>query len=545
MLSTLFRGTCGSRKFVPQLFQVRIQADGKLDEKVWEKAAVFTDLQNTADGRKIQDEATELRMFFDEKNVYIGIRCHEPAGVVSGSVNGNFWDSDSMEIFFAGLDDAASDWYKQIVFAVNGIRYSEYIREEEYTLAVHVGKNDYSAELIIPLAFFGKFKKDSLRFQFYRHRPAIKESHSWMSLKYATDVDKFGFISIYTPPEELTHKIWTHSVRCDRAAFVWETAGKCGTSLFLREKGSEKFQGINVDKKTGRKKCTLHHVDVEKLKSDTVYEYHAGDGNLQRFRTLSCSKEDFSFIMLADLHGRCDCLEHILVDEKNQKADMLFLVGDIVSGMTGRGIVHDCFLDVLTDKWEKPFCYSRGNHEYRGNAPSSYFDMFAGNGKSYQAFSHKGVFFVIIDTDGDVKVDTEYFGEQQEWFKNTVAGKAFEEAEYRVLLSHFPLISTDHGGGAEALRLMESISDVHRHMFDLVLSGHIHQYMKSDPVSDTLYSTHSRWNQMKKTVHWQFPVLTCEAGGFMHIEKNAGGLQVEVWGCRDNVLDRFIIPRKK
>ena len=69
ILSILFRGTCGSRKFVPQLFLVRIQADGKLDEKVWEKAAVFTDLQNTADGRKIQDEATELRMFFDEKNV--------------------------------------------------------------------------------------------------------------------------------------------------------------------------------------------------------------------------------------------------------------------------------------------------------------------------------------------------------------------------------------------------------------------------------------------------------------------------------------------
>ena len=48
------------------------------------------------------------------------------------------------------------------------------------------------------------------------------------------------------------------------------------------------------------------------------------------------------------------------------------------------------------------------------------------DGKSYQAFSHKGVFFVIIDTDGDVDLDAEYFPEQQKWFRNIVESKAFE-----------------------------------------------------------------------------------------------------------------------
>ena len=533
------RRTVERRKFVPQLYQFTIEPDGKLNEKVWKKAAVFTDLQNTADGRKIQDDTTELFMFFDEKNVYVGIECHEPSGVVSGDVNGPFWDSDSMEISFAGLDGEADDWYRQIVFAVNGIHYSEYIERDEYTLFVNVEKYDYSAKLIIPLSHFGKFNKDSLRFNFYRHRPAIKESHSWMSLKYSNDLDHFGFISIFTPPDEVLHRIWTHNVRYDRAIFAWETAGRCSAKLYIREQGTEKFETIYAGKHA------LHHAVAENLKSDTTYEYHAGDGNVQRFRTLSRENDNFSFVMTADLHGNRKRFKHILLDEKSQNADMIFLIGDIVSGITGRGIVYDGFLDTLTGLWEKPFYYCRGNHEYRGNSPTSYFEMFAENGKAYQAFSHKGVFFVIIDTDGDVQSDAAYFKDQQKWLKNIVGSSDFQEAEYRILLSHLPLLPVAHGGGKEVRMLMESISEESRNRFDLMLSGHIHQYMKSDPARDTLYSTHSRWKQMRKTENWPFPMLTCEFGGYMYIEKNAESLTVSVISGRDHLLDSVEIPRKK
>jgi hypothetical protein len=93
--------------------------------------------------------------------------------------------------------------------------------------------------------------------------------------------------------------------------------------------------------------------------------------------------------------------------------------------------------------------------------------------------------------------------------------------------------------------LMESISEGSRDRFDLMLSGHIHQYMKSDPARDTLYSTHSRWNQMKKTENWPFPMLTCELGGFMHVEKNDESLTVSVISGCDHLLDSIEIPRKK
>ena len=55
----------------------------------------------------------------------------------------------------------------------------------------------------------------------------------------------------------------------------------------------------------------------------------------------------------------------------------------------------------------------------------------------------------------------------------------------------------------------------------------------------------SRWNQMKKTENWPFPMLTCELGGFMHVEKNAESLTVSaISGC-DHLLDSVEISRKK
>ncbi|MBR7127551.1 MAG: metallophosphoesterase [Lentisphaeria bacterium] len=537
-----------NRILVPKLYNVQITADGKLDEPVWQKAAVFDNLVKTSTHEKVTDKDTQLLMFFDSANVYIGINCQEPTGIISAPINDNsrFWHSDSMEIFFAGLDSPTSDWYNQIAFAVNGIRYNEYIDENDYTLATHVGKNHYSAELIIPLAKFGKFEKDSLRFHFYRHRPAIKESHSWQKLSYSTDLDKFGFLSIFTPENEIIYGPWCYNVQQNCASFGWETAGKVGQSIFYRAKGEKDFHQVpaNTQGRTADRNVTLHHVELKNLQNNQVYEYHLGDGKLRTFKTLSSKSENFSFLMLSDLHGKSKTLEAILTDKKNQTADMIFLIGDMVSGMSGRGIIYNGFLDTLVKNWAKPFYYSRGNHEYRGNSPSSYFDMFAKNGKSYQSFSHKGVFFVIIDTDGDVKIGDEYFNEQRQWFQNVVNSNEFKNAEYRVLLSHFPLISTRYGGGKEAWELMGSISETQRNAFDLMLAGHVHQYIKVEPHKDKLYSTNSRWNNVKKTEPWNFPILSCEFGGFMAIEKTRNELQITVIGAEKKLLDKVVVRKK-
>lgn len=537
-----------NRILVPKLHNVQIQADGKLDEPVWQKAAVFDNLVKTSTYEEVTDNATQLLMFFDTDNVYIGINCQEPTGIVSAPIKdtSRFWHSDSMEIFFAGLDSPTSDWYNQIAFAVNGIRYNEYIDEKAYTLATEVGKNHYSAELIIPLTQLGKFEKDSLRFHFYRHRPAIKESHSWQKLKYSTDLDKFGFISIFTPENEIICGPWCYNVRQDSASFGWETAGKVGQSIFYRAEGEKDFQQIpaNTRGRIAERNAALHHVELKNLQSSKVYEYHLGDGKLRTFKTLSKKSENFSFIMLSDLHGKSKILETILTDRENQNADMIFLIGDMVSGMSGRGIIYNGFLNTVAKNWNKPFYYSRGNHEYRGNSPSSYFDMFAKNGKSYQEFSHKGIFFVIIDTDGDVKIGDEYFNEQREWFQNVVNSSEFRNAEYRVLLSHFPLISTRYGGGKEAWAFMESISENQREAFDLMLAGHVHQYIKVEANKDKLHSTNSRWHNIKKTEPWKFPILTCEFGGFMSIDKTQKNLIVTVFGAEKQILDKVIIKKK-
>ena len=78
-----------NRILVPKLYNVQITADGKLDEPVWQKAAVFDNLVKTSTHEKVTDKDTQLLMFFDTTNVYISINCKEPTGIISAPINDN------------------------------------------------------------------------------------------------------------------------------------------------------------------------------------------------------------------------------------------------------------------------------------------------------------------------------------------------------------------------------------------------------------------------------------------------------------------------
>ncbi len=64
---------------VPYLKDANVELDGKLDEPCWQKAALANDFFNIF-GKSELDKAkeqTEFRVFYDLKNLYLGVKCNE------------------------------------------------------------------------------------------------------------------------------------------------------------------------------------------------------------------------------------------------------------------------------------------------------------------------------------------------------------------------------------------------------------------------------------------------------------------------------------
>lgn len=95
-----------------------VSIDGALTEPVWQKAAVLTDFTtySPVDGRPAQD-STEVRLWYAEDALYVGIRAWAPAGTVRATLaeRDRIANDDWMAIHL----DTFLDRRRSFVFAVN------------------------------------------------------------------------------------------------------------------------------------------------------------------------------------------------------------------------------------------------------------------------------------------------------------------------------------------------------------------------------------------------------------------------------------------
>lgn len=162
--------------------------DGKLDDPTWQAQPDIERLVPVkADGYAVVDTETWLR--HDEEFLYIGVHCEEPLlGDVRREIeerDGNVWEDDSIEVIF----DTNLDKKTYVHFAVNskGAFYDGRLRNGDWNskarVATHVGDEDWSVEMAIPLKDLG-VKSDELTtwgFQMARHRPRmdVRVSYQW------------------------------------------------------------------------------------------------------------------------------------------------------------------------------------------------------------------------------------------------------------------------------------------------------------------------------------------------------------------------------
>lgn len=223
------------------------------------------------------------------------------------------------------------------------------------------------------------------------------------------------------------------------------------------------------------------------------YEVLYGDsvtGDILEFETLDPGKTNFSFGVVTDVHGRGAKLDTLLKTIAVDSIDMMFYTGDILSWIGEEKRIFDGFLDVSVKHFarEKPFIFTRGNHETRGPNARTLFSYFPhSSGKFYHSFTQGNVYFIVLDS-GEDKPDSHpvyaglvdfdnYRAEQAEWLQNEVAKDNFKKALYKIVISHIPLFSGSKKHGATDIteKWGSILNDAD---IDLMLSGHHHRYSR-------------------------------------------------------------------
>ena len=168
----------------------------------------------------------------------------------------------------------------------------------------------------------------------------------------------------------------------------------------------------------------LHSVKISGLKPGTSYRYRifakevlSFDGTdviygqtastdvftkepLQ-FTTNNSQKEELSFLIINDIHGRTSDVKHLLEAAHYKEKELFFFNGDMISEVSNRDTIFSSFMDEAIKLFasEKPMYYARGNHETRGFFARHFQDLFSiKEDKLYFIFRQGPICFIVLDT---------------------------------------------------------------------------------------------------------------------------------------------------
>lgn len=187
------------KSFIVKHISETIVADGILDESAWEKAESANNYWQyfPADSVRAQQQS-EVKIFYDDKNIYIGIKANSIGkNYATSSLKRDFRGSgnDSFSVVF----DTYSDGQNAFLFGINphGVRREGLIsgggndRMRDYSLSWDVKwkgeskmyDDHFTAEMIIPLTSL-KFKEGATKWRFnsYRIDTQANERSTWSKI---------------------------------------------------------------------------------------------------------------------------------------------------------------------------------------------------------------------------------------------------------------------------------------------------------------------------------------------------------------------------
>lgn len=529
----------GKIVMIPFFPELCLEEGGNPAESFWARAARISPRKVFGKPGLVSEAKTEVRLCMDRKNLCIGIVCEEPASVHAGTPGASPWTGDNVEFFIADLHRPL--WYRQLVVGANGTRFSRMLDEKDWTAAVSVERDRWSAKIVVPLARLGGMD-GGVVVNVLRERKAARELISYRDLaERALEVERFGKMATYS---SLVRAPWTFRIRAHGAGIAWETAVPSAGKLFYRKVGDAAWR--EQDEIVSRTPY-IRSAELSGLEWNTEYEYIVpGMTEFGRFRTLDPVPGDYTFAMTTDVHTRASRLAAMLERPDVRSAELFFLLGDQVDSSLAPEMHHDSFLDAVTAHWNKPFYCVYGNHEGRGAAADSFYDLFChGKPVGYDAFSHKGVFFVILDTDHDNGISETYRREQIEFLKKTIHSPEFRQARWRVLISHVPITFLYKRWGADQAAMFEELSLEEYNAFDVAFSGHIHHFCRTLPGEDKVFSTKPQLRGTPTLRPTGFPEFTGPELGLFLVRKTDDRLCVKIFDQDGTLLDDREIRSEK
>ena len=196
------------------------ELDGVLSDACWQAASVTSHFIS-AEGAGLPDEQTQVRICWDDANLYVGVEAFEAnleprlnmLHMVKAEQTGrdaNVFSDDCIEVFLQPPGDT------HYHFAANsgaGTYEARNLGEDwdcEWQCIAKRGSNSYILEMAIPLAALGGKPEGEWRANFCRERTAVKEFSTWSGLQGAFhQPDGFGTLRFAQTGPALTSVSFT------------------------------------------------------------------------------------------------------------------------------------------------------------------------------------------------------------------------------------------------------------------------------------------------------------------------------------------------
>lgn len=581
-----------------------------MTDSVWRSAATAEDFVLFRKN-SVQEQKSRFSVFRTPDTLMLGFFFSElPENRVKSPdlTDGNgIWESDMAEIHFGGMEP--EPWLLQLGIGIGGGRFDSSGQYDSWKAHVFENSEGWGAEVQIPLSML-RLTEGALKFNLCRQslRQGMRSTWNPLLLRFH-EVENFGQLlftdyvtalqlrggnskktsigrdefeqlcsSLLIPAQKVVHGPYLSNPDRNSVCITWETAGRVPAFLEYRPKGSaEKAIRIPCDRQNGiLLHNTLHFAQLTALDAGKDYEYELfsltpvtgevkSSGIVRSFRIPDSKDMNFSFFCLSDLHSNVGFLRNALKTPEAGQAAFHVLLGDNLSHAAGREALYEGVLDpIVTEfkqgKMDKPLIFTRGNHEQLGVYASEYFQVMRHEtGRSFHSFHYGNMFFIVLDSGNDATdtqggalfSNTELLRKQRLFLEKTICSPSYRNAAFRVILLHIPPFRASNPVEKMIYDMLQPLRDAEIPP-DLMLSGHIHRYLRVnagamtfDPASDQKWAA-----EYPAVMPLPCTVIVCSTSTALDCKATQDALEIKAISPIGNAqawrpVDEIRIPRRK
>ncbi|MBQ6598355.1 MAG: metallophosphoesterase family protein, partial [Lentisphaeria bacterium] len=318
--------------------------------------------------------------------------------------------------------------------------------------------------------------------------------------------------AILIPRGRVTRGPFIPRLSAESAVISFQADGLMPAGVEYREKGTSRWlRQMDAAGAQVRSSLDSHMVTLSGLKPGTVYQYRivmfpSREGKPvfsekeYFFKTFDSAAERFRFVLTADTQipylAREKTIKKILDIAGRTDLPLAFAahLGDMNNECSNFELEVLRTMELFSPL---PIVFARGNHEYVGAETGEWNNYFAPDGKSYFAFRHGKVFFIVLDSGNNFPsrygdLNPTLIREQRKWLEEIVRTPECRTADFRIVMSHHTNPSDPREAGQKLFGLNKNMhqladgilmSENPKCRIHLWLAGHTHSFLRTTPCS--------------------------------------------------------------